>query len=101
MAVRPEPFEGTDPARRASARRREPQGEGHPGGGSRQRGEKPVLCLTCKRVRPALSPAEYTVLRAYSITLYGLCTCARPDGWQPMETAGLTGPGGGTCETGR
>lgn len=58
-----------------------------------------MLCLTCKRVRPARSPAEYTVLRAYSITLYGLCTCAQPDGWQRTETAGVTGPGG-THETG-
>lgn len=52
-----------------------------------------MLCLTCKRVRPARSPAEYTVLRAYSITLYGLCTCAAPGAWQQPETAGLTGPG--------
>jgi hypothetical protein len=59
-----------------------------------------VLCLTCKRVRPARSPAEYTVLRAYSITLYGLCTCAQPGGWQQPEATGLTGPGGAR-ETGR
>jgi hypothetical protein len=82
MAARQEPFEGTDPARRASARRREPQGEGVPAAG-RGRGEKAVLCLTCKRVRPARSPAEYTVLRAYSITVYGLCTCAQPGVWPP------------------
>lgn len=42
-----------------------------------------MLCLTCKRVRPARSPAEYTVLRAYSITLHGLCTCVRPASWPP------------------
>jgi hypothetical protein len=82
MAVRPEPFEGTDPARRASARRRVPQGEGRPAVG-RGRGEEALLCLTCNRVRPARDPAEYTVLRAESITIYGLCTCAQPAVWQP------------------
>jgi len=50
----------------------------------RGRGEKAVLCLTCERVRPARSPAEYTVLRAYSITTYGLCTCAQPASW-PLD----------------
>jgi hypothetical protein len=34
-----------------------------------------VLCLTCKRVRPAVSPAEYTAARARLITRHGLCTC--------------------------
>jgi hypothetical protein len=34
-----------------------------------------MLCLTCHRVRPAATPAEYTVLRAHSITTYGLCAC--------------------------
>jgi hypothetical protein len=57
-----------------------------------------VLCLTCKRVRPARSPEEYTVLRAYSIMLYGLCTCAQPGAWQPDLALdgldGLTAPGG-------
>jgi hypothetical protein len=43
-----------------------------------------VLCLTCKRVRPARNPAEYTVLRAHSITMYGLCTCAQPVAW-PLD----------------
>jgi hypothetical protein len=38
-----------------------------------------LLCLTCNRVRPARNPAEYTVMRAYWITVYGLCTCAPPD----------------------
>ena len=47
-----------------------------------------MLCLTCKRVRPARSPAEYTVLRAYSITMYGLCTCAQPAVWAPEARAG-------------
>lgn len=52
-----------------------------------------MLCLTCKRVRPARSPEEYTVLRAYSITMYGLCTCAQPDAWQPdLGRGGLSGP---------
>jgi hypothetical protein len=51
-----------------------------------------VLCLTCKRVRPARSPEEYTVLRAYSITMYGLCTCAQPGSWLPDTP--VTGSGG-------
>jgi hypothetical protein len=105
MAVRPEPFEGTDPARRASARRREPQGEGHPAAG-RGRGEKALLCLTCKRVRPARNPTEYTVLRAYSITMYGLCVCAQTPAW-PLDLRALdawlpdpTTESGGTGEAG-
>ncbi len=35
-----------------------------------------VLCLTCRRVRPALNPAEYTADRALLITRHGLCCCA-------------------------
>jgi hypothetical protein len=93
MAVRPEPFEGTGPARRASARRREPQGEGHPAAG-RSRGERVVLCLTCNRVRPARSAEEYTVLRAHLITMYGLCACAQPGAWLPEA---VTGEAGGGC----
>jgi hypothetical protein len=46
-----------------------------------------LLCLTCNRVRPARSPAEYTVLRAQSITVYGLCTCAQPGAWSPEPYA--------------
>jgi hypothetical protein len=92
MAVRPEPFEGTGPARRASARRREPQGEGRPAAG-RGRGERALLCLTCNRVRPARSTAEYTVLRAHLITVYGLCTCAQPGAWLPEAV--VTGEAGG------
>ena len=57
----------------------------------RGRGEKALLCLTCNRVRPARSASEYTVLRAQSITVYGLCTCAQPGAWQP-EVA-VTGAG--------
>ncbi|SEG80391.1 hypothetical protein SAMN04489712_11373 [Thermomonospora echinospora] len=38
-------------------------------------GDAQVLCLTCRRVRPALSPAEYTVARARLITRHGLCMC--------------------------
>jgi hypothetical protein len=49
----------------------------------RGRGERALLCLTCNRVRPARNPSEYTVLRAQSITVYGLCTCAQPGAWQP------------------
>ncbi len=45
-----------------------------------------MLCLTCNRVRPARSAAEYTVLRAHLITVYGLCACARPGLW-PHEPA--------------
>jgi hypothetical protein len=60
----------------------------------RGRGEKAVLCLTCKRVRPARSPAEYTVLRAYSITMYGLCTCAQPGAWPPDNAAVTCGETG-------
>jgi len=40
------------------------------------RGELSMLCLTCRRVRPALSPAEYTAARALLITRHGLCCCA-------------------------
>ena len=57
----------------------------------------PLLCLTCNRVRPAKSPAEYTVLRAYSITTYGLCACAPPEplsGDARKDTA-VTGQGAG------
>lgn len=46
-----------------------------------------MLCLTCNRVRPALSPEEYTVLRAHLITIYGLCTCMQPGPWMPERPA--------------
>jgi hypothetical protein len=46
-----------------------------------------LLCLTCNRVRPARSPDEYTVLRARSITVHGLCTCAQPGVWPPEAYA--------------
>ncbi len=49
-----------------------------------------MLCLTCQRVRPALSRTDYTADRARLIVLRGLCTCGamsvrtalgrRPDG---------------------
>ncbi|MQY09405.1 hypothetical protein [Actinomadura macrotermitis] len=35
-----------------------------------------MLCLTCKRVRPAASAADYTADRARLITRHGLCVCA-------------------------
>ncbi|TDD75035.1 hypothetical protein E1298_32010 [Actinomadura rubrisoli] len=34
-----------------------------------------MLCLTCQRVRPALSRTDYTADRARLIVLRGLCTC--------------------------
>ncbi|MBW8485624.1 hypothetical protein [Actinomadura parmotrematis] len=37
-----------------------------------------MLCLTCRRVRPALSVADYTAARARLITRHGLCLCAPP-----------------------
>ncbi|WP_433472766.1 hypothetical protein ACQPZP_28330 [Spirillospora sp. CA-142024] len=37
-----------------------------------------MLCLTCHRVRPALSPADYTAERAWLIVRQGLCTCGPP-----------------------
>lgn len=37
-----------------------------------------MLCLTCHRVRPALSRADYTAERAWLIVRRGLCTCAVP-----------------------
>lgn len=37
-----------------------------------------MLCLTCHRVRPALSRADYTAERALLIVRRGLCTCAAP-----------------------
>ena len=52
-----------------------------------------MLCLTCNRVRPARSTAEYTVLRARLITMYGLCTCAQPGAWLPEAV--VTGERGG------
>ncbi|ACY97551.1 hypothetical protein Tcur_1984 [Thermomonospora curvata DSM 43183] len=41
-----------------------------------------MLCPTCRSVRPALSPAEYTPDRAYLITRHGLCVCS-PDRRRP------------------
>ncbi|HEY8478507.1 MAG TPA: hypothetical protein VIL71_01640 [Spirillospora sp.] len=37
-----------------------------------------MLCLTCHRVRPALSRADYTAQRAWLIVRRGLCTCGGP-----------------------
>ncbi|XRQ13917.1 hypothetical protein ACN3XK_24445 [Actinomadura welshii] len=37
-----------------------------------------MLCLTCHRVRPALSRADYTAERALLIVRRGLCTCSAP-----------------------
>lgn len=37
-----------------------------------------MLCLTCHRVRPAISRADYTAERAWLIVRRGLCTCAAP-----------------------
>lgn len=37
-----------------------------------------MLCLTCHRVRPALSRADYTAERAWLIIRRGLCTCSGP-----------------------
>ncbi|CNF97233.1 Uncharacterised protein [Mycobacterium tuberculosis] len=37
-----------------------------------------MLCLTCHRVRPALSPADYTAERAWLIVRRGLCACSPP-----------------------
>jgi len=34
-----------------------------------------MLCLTCHRVRPALSRADYTAERASLIVRRGLCAC--------------------------
>ncbi|MBT2211567.1 MULTISPECIES: hypothetical protein [Actinomadura] len=34
-----------------------------------------MLCLTCQRVRPALSRTDYTADRARLIVSRGLCTC--------------------------
>lgn len=47
-----------------------------------------MLCLTCNRVRPARSPAEYTVVRAQLITVYGLCVCVQPSSWLPEPVVG-------------
>jgi hypothetical protein len=54
-----------------------------------------LLCLTCNRVRPARSPAEYTVVRAQAITVHGLCTCAQPGAWAPEAygVAAASSPG--------
>jgi hypothetical protein len=79
MAVRPDPFEGTDSG---APRQRPPPGASGRGVipvAGRGQGGEALLCLTCNRVRPARNPAEYTVMRAYWITVYGLCTCAPPD----------------------
>ncbi|SPT57158.1 hypothetical protein LUW74_17800 [Actinomadura madurae] len=37
-----------------------------------------MLCLTCHRVRPALSRTDYTAERAWLIVRRGLCACAAP-----------------------
>ncbi|WP_433339256.1 hypothetical protein [Spirillospora sp. CA-294931] len=34
--------------------------------------------MTCKRVRPAESRADYTAERAGKIVRHGLCVCAEP-----------------------
>ncbi|RAY16655.1 hypothetical protein DPM19_00245 [Actinomadura craniellae] len=34
-----------------------------------------MLCLTCRRVRPARDPHDYTPARARLITRHGLCIC--------------------------
>jgi len=49
-------------------------------GRSRHHGEddQRMLCLTCHRVRPALSRADYTAERAWLIVRRGLCACAVP-----------------------
>jgi hypothetical protein len=39
------------------------------------------------------------VLRAYSITIYGLCTCAQPASWPP-DTAATGTSATGTSATG-
>ncbi|MEV0663005.1 hypothetical protein ACIBI3_25375 [Actinomadura luteofluorescens] len=39
-----------------------------------------MLCLTCHRVRPAASRADYTAERASLIVRQGLCTCSAPPG---------------------
>ncbi|GGT94233.1 hypothetical protein GCM10010177_61760 [Actinomadura citrea] len=40
--------------------------------------ERPMLCLTCHRVRPAASRADYTAERASLIVRQGLCVCSAP-----------------------
>lgn len=37
-----------------------------------------MLCLTCRRVRPAQTRADYTAERARLIVQNGLCSCAHP-----------------------
>ncbi|MEV4007121.1 hypothetical protein [Actinomadura sp. NPDC049753] len=37
-----------------------------------------MLCLTCHRVRPAASRADYTAERASLIVRQGLCACGVP-----------------------
>ncbi|GGQ30486.1 hypothetical protein BKA00_002856 [Actinomadura coerulea] len=39
-----------------------------------------MLCLTCHRVRPAASRADYTTERASLIVRQGLCACGAPPG---------------------
>ncbi|WP_168221324.1 hypothetical protein [Actinomadura sp. WMMA1423] len=39
-----------------------------------------MLCLTCRRVRPALSRSDYTAERALLIVTRGLCACGLPPG---------------------
>lgn len=39
-----------------------------------------MLCLTCHRVRPAASRADYTAERASLIVRQGLCACGAPPG---------------------
>ncbi len=44
-----------------------------------------MLCLTCHRVRPALSRSDYTAERAWLIVRQGLCACGVTPGrtWPP------------------
>ncbi|HEX2315085.1 MAG TPA: hypothetical protein VHJ17_15185, partial [Thermomonospora sp.] len=56
-----------------------------------RRGAK-VLCLTCRRVRPARSPAEYTRARAELITRHGLCVCAHTGRTGPPHRGTHPGP---------
>jgi hypothetical protein len=37
-----------------------------------------MLCLTCRRVRPAENRTDYTTERARLIVRHGLCVCAYP-----------------------
>lgn len=47
-----------------------------------------MLCLTCHRVRPAASRADYTAERASLIVRQGLCACGAPQARPPFRTGG-------------